>query len=99
MTGNNGYVGHLDLDAARAQVQLAQDMLNGAVEQRNAAENRCLQLAAEIQALNRQLEQKNAEIAKKDDEIAQLHKDLDGPLEPELPLKNGGDGHAEHRAG
>lgn len=55
-------------------LQEANDMLEGAVNQRNAAQNEAIQLAAAIKARDRRIADLEAKLAQKTDE-------------PELPFK------------
>lgn len=63
------------------QIQQLQDILQGSINQRNAAQNECLQLAAQVAALSRE----NAELKEK---LAQA-------AAPELPLPKPNGKHAE----
>ncbi len=65
--------------------QVAQDMLRALENQRNAAQNECVQLAAQLVAAQRK--------------VAELEAKLKTADEPSLPLGNGANGHdAEARA-
>ncbi len=65
----------------KEQIQAAQDMIGGLENQRNAHANECVQLAAQIKALQRKNAELEAKLAEKPAE------------EPELPLSNGANGH------
>lgn len=76
----------MNQDEFKAQLQAAQDMLTAVSNQRNAAQNECVQMAAQIMALQRKVE-------------ALTPKDAQ---EPELPLDKPvgrGNGHVVGEAG
>ena len=51
------------MNTTSRELQAAQDMLQGSINQRNASQNECLQLAAQVAALSRDLEAARAKIA------------------------------------
>lgn len=55
-------------DEFQTQLQAAQDMLNGVVNQRNAASNECAQLHAQVLALQRKVAELEARVPAKTDE-------------------------------
>ena len=46
----------------QAQLQNAQDMLTAVLNQRNASQNECVQLAAQVQAANRKISELEAKL-------------------------------------
>jgi len=72
-------------DEFKAQLQSAQDMLTAVSNQRNASQNECVQMAAQIMALQRKV----AELEAKAKEAS---------AEPELPLSSNGHDTAEAHA-
>lgn len=50
------------MDDLQKQMRSLQDMLQGAINQRTASQNECLQLAAQVAALSRELEAANKKI-------------------------------------
>lgn len=63
----------------KEQIQAAQDMLDAVGQQRDAANNQIVQLAAANRALQRQIEQLKASAAKESEEAPEL--DLVPPAE------------------
>jgi len=72
------------MDDAQKQIQQLQDMLQGSINQRNASQNECLQLAAQVAALSR--------------EVAELKEAQAKAAAPELPLAKPNGKHIEAHA-
>ena len=61
------------------QLQQMQDMLQGAINQRNAAQNECLQLSANLRIATREIETQSAEIQALTKKLAEVTGDGKAP--------------------
>lgn len=80
-------------DEFKAQLQTAQDMLTAVSNQRNGAQNECVQMAAQIMALQRQVKELEGKLERREGIPAVL----DGG-NPNAVLAPKANGHAEAQA-
>lgn len=79
-------------DEMKAQIQVAQDMIKGLENQRNAHANECVQLAAQSMALQRKVTELEAKVT----QLEGAEADKEAEADPRIPAR--ANGHAEATA-
>lgn len=81
------------------QVQKLQDMLNGAINQRNASQNECLQLSGDLREALRKVEEQATQIKELTEKLAAAEANAKPEMIESVPKTNGrhaGKGNLSH---